>query len=58
MAKIVFGAVAAALLQFVLVGALIYFGLILPINWLRKATRRRASRGCSPSSRPTIRSSS
>lgn len=35
-AKILFGAVVAALIQFVLVAAVVYFALVLPINFLKK----------------------
>ena len=35
-AKIMFGAVVAALIQFLLVAAVVYFALILPINFLKK----------------------
>ena len=35
-AKILFGAVIAALIQFVLVAAVVYFALVLPINFLKK----------------------
>ena len=33
-AKILFGAVVAALIQFILVAAVVYFALVLPINFL------------------------
>jgi large conductance mechanosensitive channel len=35
-AEILFGAVVAALIQFVLVAAVVYFALVLPINFLKK----------------------
>ena len=35
-AKIMFGAVVAAVIQFVLVAAVVYFALIVPINFLKK----------------------
>ena len=35
-AKILFGAVVAALIQFVLVAAVVYFALVVPINFLKK----------------------
>ena len=35
-AKIMFGAVVAAIIQFVLVAAVVYFALVVPINFLKK----------------------
>ena len=35
-AKIMFGAVVAAVIQFLLVAAVVYFALIVPINFLKK----------------------
>ena len=35
-AKILFGAVVAAVIQFALVAAVVYFALVLPINYLKK----------------------
>jgi large conductance mechanosensitive channel len=35
-AEIAFGAVVAAVIQFLLVAIVVYFALILPINWLKK----------------------
>lgn len=35
-AKILFGAVVAAIIQFALVAAVVYFALVLPINFLKK----------------------
>jgi len=35
-AKIMFGAVVAAVIQFILVAAVVYFALIVPINFLKK----------------------
>jgi len=35
-AKILFGAVVAAVIQFVLVAAVVYFALVVPINFLKK----------------------
>ena len=37
-ATLAFGAVAAAVIQFVLVAAVVYFALIIPINYLKKAS--------------------
>jgi len=35
-AQIMFGAVVAAIIQFVLVAAVVYFALVVPINFLKK----------------------
>ena len=35
-AKIMFGAVVAAIIEFVLVAAVVYFALVVPINFLKK----------------------
>jgi len=39
-AKILFGAVVAAVIQFVLVAAVVYFALVVPINFLKKRAFR------------------
>jgi large conductance mechanosensitive channel len=40
-AKIAFGAVIAAVIQFVLVASVVYFALILPLNHLKKVAFRK-----------------
>ncbi|PRY67214.1 large conductance mechanosensitive channel [Glaciihabitans tibetensis] len=44
-AKILFGAVIAAVIQFVLVAAVVYFALILPINYLKKRAFQKKEAG-------------
>ena len=40
-ADIKFGAVVAAVIQFVLVAAVVYFALVIPINYLKKVSVRK-----------------
>jgi large conductance mechanosensitive channel len=44
-AKIEFGAVAAAVLQFLLVAIVVYFALIVPINFLKKRAFKKKEEG-------------
>jgi large conductance mechanosensitive channel len=44
-AKIAFGAVAAAVLQFLLVAVVVYFALIVPINFLKKRAFKKKEEG-------------
>ncbi len=44
-ATMYFGAVIAALIQFVLVAIVVYFALILPINYLKRLSFRRKEEG-------------
>ena len=47
-AEIGFGAVAAAVLQFLLVAIVVYFALILPINFLKKRAFKEKEAGIEP----------
>lgn len=40
-AKIAFGAVVAAIIQFILVAIVVYFALVIPINYLKKLSFRK-----------------
>jgi large conductance mechanosensitive channel len=53
-AKILFGAIIAAVLQFLIVAAVVYFALVLPINRLSKISflRRKAEATASPQDVP------
>ena len=46
-AEIGFGAVVAAVIQFLLVAIVVYFALILPINWLKKRAFKAKEEGTS-----------
>jgi large conductance mechanosensitive channel len=47
-AKIAFGAVVAAVIQFLLVAIVVYFALILPINFLKKRAFKAKEEGTAP----------
>jgi large conductance mechanosensitive channel len=47
-AQIGFGAVAAAVIQFLLVAIVVYFALILPINYLKKRAFKAKKEGTAP----------
>lgn len=44
-ATIYFGAVIAALIQFLIVAVVVYFGLIVPINYLQRLSFKRKAEG-------------
>jgi len=44
-ATLYFGAVIAAVIQFILVAAVVYFALIAPINYLKRVTFERRQKG-------------
>ncbi len=44
-ADIRFGAVIAALINFILIAAVVYFALIMPINWLKNNAFRKKEQG-------------
>ena len=44
-AKIMFGAVVASVIQFLLVAAVVYFALVLPINFLKKRAFKEKEEG-------------
>ncbi len=46
-AKIMFGAVAAAVIQFVLVAAAVYFALVMPVNRLKARAEAKRKAGAS-----------
>jgi large conductance mechanosensitive channel len=47
-AEIAFGAVVAAIIQFLLVAIVVYFALILPINFLKKRAFKAKEEGTAP----------
>jgi large conductance mechanosensitive channel len=47
-AEIAFGAVVAAVIQFLLVAVVVYFALILPINFLKKRAFKAKEEGTAP----------
>jgi large conductance mechanosensitive channel len=47
-AKILLGSVLAALIQFLLVAIVVYFALILPINYLKKRAFKQKEEGTAP----------
>jgi large conductance mechanosensitive channel len=47
-AEIAFGAVVAAVIQFLLVAIVVYFALILPINFLKKRAFKAKEEGTAP----------
>jgi large conductance mechanosensitive channel len=47
-AKILLGSVLAALIQFLLVAIVVYFALILPINFLKKRAFKQKQEGTAP----------
>ena len=54
-AEIAFGAVAAAVLQFLLVAVVVYFALIVPINFLKKrAFKKKAEGTLSEADKPDV----
>ena len=52
-ATLEFGAVLAALLQFLLVSAVIYFALVMPINYLRRVSYRKQEHSPTEPAPPT-----
>jgi large conductance mechanosensitive channel len=51
-AHIAFGALVAAVIQFLLVALVVYFLIIAPINFLRKRTEEKKARGEGPKDAP------
>jgi len=51
-AQIAFGAVVAAVIQFVLVAAVVYFALIVPINYLKKISFKKKAEEVGPTDTP------
>jgi large conductance mechanosensitive channel len=51
-ATLAFGAVIAAVIQFVLVALVVYFALIVPINYLKRASFRKQEHTIGPEAAP------
>jgi len=51
-AQIAFGAVVAAVVQFLLVAAVVYFALIIPINYLKKVSFKKKVEEVGPTDTP------
>ncbi|WP_349902055.1 large conductance mechanosensitive channel protein MscL [Parafrigoribacterium humi] len=51
-AKLAFGALVAAAIQFILVAAAVYFALVMPINYLKRRAEERRNAGASDAEVP------
>lgn len=51
-AKLAFGALVAAVIQFILVAAAVYFALVVPINYLKKRAEEKRQAGASDAEVP------